>query len=182
MKIKLLLFALSLGLTTFSCKSSAELTQKYEQSQQELENCKEQSQQYARKMESMEQESEDFRARMNVMQEEYSQMRNKLAQTEAALSSVTQELQVTSDDYGVWFRVQIGAYEDRQIDQDLETNEEGLGLENTDDMQKIVLGRFRDYAKARQLQMQVKSLGIQDAWIASYKDGVRVPIEQVIGN
>jgi hypothetical protein len=51
-----------------------------------------------------------------------------------------------------------------------------------DGLQKIVLGRFRDYQKAKQLQTQIQNLGIKDAWIASYEDGVRVPIEQVIGN
>ena len=76
--------------------------------------------------------------------------------------------------------MQIGAYEDPKIAQDLETNEEGMGLENSDNLQKIVLGRFRDYNRAKQLQTQVKNLGIKDAWIASYEDGQRVPIEQVL--
>ncbi|MEQ8703999.1 MAG: SPOR domain-containing protein [Phaeodactylibacter sp.] len=182
MKIKITLFVLSLGFLTFSCKSSAELAQKYETAQQNLDNCQEKAQRYAAKTEELGRESESYRDKMNEMQQEYSQMRNKLSETEAALESVTRELQATSDNYGTWFRVQIGAFEDPKIDNDLETNEEGMGLENANDMQKIVIGRFRDYQKAKQLQTQMKTLGIQDAWIASYEDGVRVPIEQVIGN
>lgn len=182
MKIKLILLSLSLGFFAFSCKSSAELAQKYETAQQDLDNCREKAQQYAARVENLSKDSESYREKMNEMQQEYGQMRNKLADTQAALESVTRELQATSDDYGTWFRVQIGAFEDPKIDSDLQTNEEGLGVENSNDLQKIVLGRFRDYNKAKQLQTQIQTLGIKDAWIASYEDGVRVPIEQLIGN
>ncbi|KGE85306.1 hypothetical protein IX84_27745 [Phaeodactylibacter xiamenensis] len=182
MKIKLSLFALSLGFFTFSCKSSAELAQKYETAQQELDNCREKSQHYAAKAEDMSREANSYQEKMAEMQQEYGNMRNELAEAQAALESVTRELQATSDDYGTWFRVQIGAYQDPKIDSDLQTNEDGLGVKTMDGLQKIVLGRFRDYQKAKQLQSQIQNLGIKDAWIASYEDGVRVPIEQVIGN
>lgn len=182
MKIKLTLFALSLGFFAFSCKSSAELAQKYETAQQELDNCREKADHYATKAEDMSREANSYQEKMTEMQRENGNMRNELAEAQAALESVTRELQATSDDYGTWFRVQIGAYQDPKIDSDLQTNEEGLGVKTMDGLQKIVLGRFRDYQKAKQLQTQIQNLGIKDAWIASYEDGVRVPIEQVIGN
>lgn len=182
MKIKLTLFALSLSFFTFSCKSSAELAQKYETAQQELDNCREKADHYATKAEDMTREANSYQEKMTEMQREYGNMRNELAEAQAALESVTRELQATSDDYGTWFRVQIGAYQDPKIDSDLQTNEDGLGVKTMDGLQKIVLGRFRDYQKAKQLQTQIQNLGIKDAWIASYEDGVRVPIEQVIGN
>ncbi|MBV6652520.1 MAG: hypothetical protein KI786_02120 [Mameliella sp.] len=182
MKIKLTLFAIALGFSAFSCKSSAELAQKYETAQEQLDNCREKANYYSKQSEQAVKEAESYQDKMNGIREEHSQMSQKLSETQAALESVTRELQATSDDYGTWFRVQIGAYQDPKIDRNLQTNEDGLGLEQSNDLQKIVLGRFREYDKAKQLQTQIQALGIQDAWIASYEDGVRVPIEQVIGN
>ena len=95
----------------------------------------------------------------------------------AALADVTEQMQESSDDFGVWFRVQIGAYEESKVDENL-SNSDKLALEG-DDLQKIALGRFREYDNAKALQTQLQSVGLKDAWIVSYKDGKRVPISEV---
>jgi hypothetical protein len=89
-------------------------------------------------------------------------------------------MQAASDNYGVWFRVQIGAYEERRIDKSLETTDQ-LTLEQQNALQKVALGRFRNYADAKQLQSQLQAMGVKGAWVVSYRDGVRVPIETVRG-
>ncbi len=172
-----------ISLLVFSCKPSEEMVQRVESAERELQQCREQAEQaeqrYESRMADLQSNLSQAEDRSEQAMAENSRLKSKLAQTEAALESTTREMQATSDDYGVWYRVQIGAYEDPKITEDLQTNEEGMGVENTDQLQKIVLGRFRDYERAQQLQRQVKTLGIKDAWIASYQDGQRVPIEQV---
>jgi len=174
-----------LALSAFSCKPSEEMVQKVKQAEDNLEQCRKDArraeQRYESRIADLEAQANQAKDRAQQAMAENSRLKNKLTETQAALESTTREMQASSDDYGVWFRVQIGAYEDPKITEELETNEEGMGLETSDNLQKIVLGRFREYEKAKQLQEQIKTLGIKDAWIASYEDGQRVPIEQVKG-
>ena len=104
-----------------------------------------------------------------------------MSNNQAQLAAVTQQMQASSDKYGTWYRVQIGAFEERRIDNSLETTDK-LSLETKDDLQKIALGRFRNYEDDKKLQTHLQNMGIKDAWIVTYKDGVRVPIESVKGN
>lgn len=112
------------------------------------------------------------------LQQDLTVAQQQVAITQSQLASMTQQMQSVSDDYGVWYRVQIGAYEDRRIDQNLATSDQ-IRLDQKGDLQRIVLGRFRNYEDAKALQNQLKAMGVRDAWIASYKDGERVPIESV---
>ncbi len=115
---------------------------------------------------------------INAVAAENDQLRTELISTQAQVRDLTTEVQETSDDYGVWFRVQIGAYQDRRIDKDLETTK-NISLEERDALQKIALGRFRNYVDAVKLKNQLVEMGLKDAWVVSYKDGERVPIDQV---
>ncbi len=115
--------------------------------------------------------------------EELSYTNQKLAEENKLLmeqlQSVTTEMQESSDDYGVWFRVQIGAFGQYKVDPNVATTDE-LSIEEQEQMQKFSLGRFRTYSDAKDLQKHLMSIGIIDAWVVSYKDGVRVPVESVI--
>ena len=133
---------------------------------------------YRNQVESLDRQLAEKDQRIQQLLNEKNQLNRDLTSAETSLQSVTEQLQETSDDYGVWFRVQIGAYEDRRIDKSLETTDQ-MTLEERDELQKVVLGRFRVYEDAKRLQEQLKGMGLDDAWIVSYKDGRRVPIEEV---
>jgi len=164
-----------------SCSTSQELEsaqlkaktamQEARDAEKQLERCNEKNNELDQETNKQRQMSQELKAENNSLTQE-------LQYTQEQLASMTRQMQAVSDDYGVWFRVQIGAYEQRNIDQELETTEE-LELESNDNVQKISVGRFRDYDKAKRLQEQLKSMGVTDAWIVTYKDGVRVPIESV---
>ncbi len=183
MKFKHQLFwAIALSFSTLACKPSAELTQQANQAKQDLQQCQEESERAQARISDLRAQLNDRNAKLQESMSENNRLSAQLANTQAALESTTREMQASSDKYGIWFRVQIGAFQDPKIDQTLQTNEEGMGLENSGDLQKIVLGRFRSYEPAKQLQAQIQSLGVKDAWIASYKDGVRIPIEEAMKN
>lgn len=163
-----------------SCSSSKDLQQAqtdYKRAQKEYLSAQ-------GKLEKCQQKNENYMTELRQMkgvQQDVHNLNQELKYSQEQLASMTRQMQEASDDFGVWFRVQIGAYEDRAIDNELETTE-GLSLEGDDDLQKVVLGRFRTYEKAKRLQDHLKTMGVADAWIVTYKDGERVPIESVRQN
>ncbi|MEM1217743.1 MAG: hypothetical protein AAGH79_02480 [Bacteroidota bacterium] len=80
---------------------------------------------------------------------------------------------------GIIFRVQIGAYRENQLGGELDTTEE-LNLEQSEDIQKIVVGQYRTYDEADSLRAGLQRMGVQDAWIVSYRDGNRITIEEAL--
>ncbi|GJM34338.1 MAG: hypothetical protein DHS20C18_33390 [Saprospiraceae bacterium] len=78
---------------------------------------------------------------------------------------------------GLIYRVQIGAYEKTSIPDNLNSDGD-LKLEQEDGLQKVVIGQFRDYSKALELQKHIKKIGVKDAWVVPYNDGQRITIEE----
>lgn len=184
MKNLYLLAFLLLAVFISSCSTSKEMeAQQLEMKKMhsELRDAKRDLERCAEKNNSMDDEANEYRKMADDMQTENHNLTQELQYTQEQLASMTRQMQEASDDYGVWFRVQIGAYGDRSIDQDLKTTDE-MELENNNDLQKVSLGRFRNYDDAKRLQNQLKGMGLSDAWIVTYKDGKRVPIESVIKN
>jgi len=120
-------------------------------------------------------------ARATSLQAELNEMTIKLQEAQMAMQSKqNSEVETSATNLrGVIYRVQIGAYENRQLDEELVTTE-NLSLEEQANLQKIVVGQFRDYYKAQELRDKLKTIGIKGAWIVSYRDGVRVPIEDAL--
>ena len=59
-------------------------------------------------------------------------------------------------------------------------NSSNFGVENKDGLQKFTIGVFRDYWEADTFKKYLREMGVKDAWVVSYKDGVRVPIKEVL--
>jgi hypothetical protein len=80
---------------------------------------------------------------------------------------------------GVVFKVQVGAFEKKDLSSFFENNPMFSG-ESEEGMQKITLGFFRDYWEADTFKKHLREMGVKDAWIVPYKDGSRVPIKEVL--
>lgn len=80
---------------------------------------------------------------------------------------------------GVVFKVQIGAFRNKVLSDNLDTSV-NLDIEYNNGLQKIVLGQFRDYFKADSLQNKLRAMGVKDAWIVPYRDGNRVLLKDVL--
>ena len=83
-------------------------------------------------------------------------------------------------DKGVVFRVQIGAFEKAADMEEFNTGGEEFKAENSDGMQKVTLGNFRDYWVADKFKKSLREMGVKDAWIVPFKDGQRVDIKDVL--
>jgi len=86
---------------------------------------------------------------------------------------------VVSDD-GVVFKVQIGAFRNKDLSKYFENNENFGGESDADGVQKITLGKFRDYWEADTFKKYLREMGVNDAWIVPYKDGNRVAMKDVL--
>lgn len=157
-----------------ACGPSKELTA----TQGSLTDCQTELEQAQQRLATVQRQMSDNGGELNRLQSQIATLQQQLSVSQSNLNTVTQQMQASSDDYGVWFRVQIGAYEDRRIDNNL-ANSDQLGLEQQNGVQKISLGRFRNYEEAKSLQQQLQAMGVKGAWIVTYRDGQRVPIESV---
>ncbi|MEQ9424267.1 MAG: Ezrin/radixin/moesin family protein [Cyclobacteriaceae bacterium] len=82
------------------------------------------------------------------------------------------------DQNGVVFKVQIGAFEKKDLAQYDQGGE--FKAEEADGLKKYTLGVFKDYWEADTFKKYLREMGVKEAWIVSYKDGQRVPIKDVL--
>jgi DNA-binding protein YbaB len=77
---------------------------------------------------------------------------------------------------GLWYFVQIGAYE--QLDLSMfEENMFNFRQRQEDGLHKYTLGAFRDLARAETFLQSVRTMGIPDAWLLVIHQGERLTIE-----
>jgi hypothetical protein len=180
------LILVCMPLLLFSCKATKDAQnqalvnqQKVEQAETELTGMKSQVETMYQKNQNLQENKIQLEKMNQQLMSENEAMQQKLLANQEQLSQVTTEMKASSDDYGIWFRVQIGAFGTNKINADIETTDE-LSIEDQESLQKISLGRFRDYEDAKALQKHLMEIGIIDAWVVSYKDGQRVAVESVI--
>ena len=83
---------------------------------------------------------------------------------------------------GIAFKVQIGAFQNKDLSKYLDKSDSFFGEVGEDGLMRYTLGVFRDYWEADTFKKYMREMGVSDAWIISYKDGVRVPIKEVLEN
>jgi CRISPR/Cas system CSM-associated protein Csm4 (group 5 of RAMP superfamily) len=124
---------------------------------------------------------------------EVSQLENKARRLESDLAATKKQLAekpeaaATPDSGGddnrmipgVVFKVQIGAFRNKDLSKYFEKNKNFTG-EEEEGVQKYSLGQFTDYWEADTFKKYLREMGVKDAWIVSYKDGVRVPLKDVL--
>lgn len=81
---------------------------------------------------------------------------------------------------GVVFRVQIGAFKEADLSRFGDVGENFSDVTNEEGLQVITLGSFQDYWEADKFKKNLRRMGVKDAWIVPYKDGVRVPMKDVL--
>ncbi len=177
-------------LSKSDAKKWKKIAKNYTKNPAALKKMTEEHRQYSRNNAQWESEIEQLKRsitdknhRIEGLQDEAAQLRTRLSNAEAAATQrpAPQPISQSEDsEFGVRFKVQIGAYEDKRISNDLEGD--NLGLEGEDSLQKILIGNYSSYDEAKQLQEQLKNIGVKDAWIVSYKDGVRVSIDEAMNN
>ena len=83
---------------------------------------------------------------------------------------------------GIVFRVQIGAFKHKDLSKYFQNNPNFGGEvgKDSNEPQRITIGIFRSYWEADTFKRYMRDMGVKDAWIASYRDGKRVEIKDVL--
>ena len=81
---------------------------------------------------------------------------------------------------GVVFKVQVGAFRNKNLAKYLDNNPNFSGDTDEDGSRKYTLGYFVDYWEADNFKLYLREMGVKDAWLVSYRDGKRVPIKDVL--
>ena len=165
-------FLLSILIGITSCVSS----KKYNAVQ-------EQRNDLAQDLNACEQQNDNLQASISDLQNDIAEMEETERQLMAAKATIsTLSERVENCEYemtdGVVFKVQIGAYNEKEIPRELDQSA-NLDIEGTGDMDKIVVGQFREFYKADALQAHLRDIGVEGAWIVAYEDGQRVDLEKV---
>jgi len=127
----------------------------------------------------------DKDAKISELQDDIASMRSDLQAAKAAAKKAQSQPKAKPSSGGgemvdgVVFKVQIGAFRNKDLSKYFDNNP-NFGGESADDMQKITLGQFRDYWEADTFKKYLREMGVKDAWIVPYKDGNRVEIKDVL--
>jgi len=124
----------------------------------------------------------DKNARIAELEDQLSRMRGELSSANSELAKLKEAPAATSMDFskGVVFKVQIGAFKNKDLSKYFENNPNFGGEAAEKGEQKFTIGIFRDYWEADTFKKYMREMGVKDAWIVPYKDGVRVDIKDVL--
>lgn len=86
----------------------------------------------------------------------------------------------TSNAGGLIFKVQIGAFKDKNLTKYFENNKNFSGDVDADGTKKYTLGYFSDYWEADNFKKYLRDMGVKDAWIVAYKGNTRVEIKNAL--
>jgi hypothetical protein len=114
-------------------------------------------------------EYDALKASLAVMQNENTELRKAYE-----ASKETQTKRITP---GLTFKVQIGAFKNFDLSRYL-SETSGFEGESGDALNKYTLGDFRDMANAEAFKKDIRKMGIRDAWIVAYRDGIRIDMKQ----
>lgn len=81
---------------------------------------------------------------------------------------------------GIVFKVQIGAFKNKNLSKYLDNNKNFSGEVDDDGTKKYTLGYFTDYWEADTFKKYLREMGVKDAWVVPYKDGQRLNIKDVL--
>jgi hypothetical protein len=89
-------------------------------------------------------------------------------------------IQRAGEPQGLIFKVQIGAFKNKNLAKYLDNSPNFSGDIDQDGTKKYTLGYFSDYWEANRFKKYLREMGVKDAWIVSYKDGQRVEIKDAL--
>jgi prefoldin subunit 5 len=128
----------------------------------ELDNCAEKCQRELRAL----------RNKIDSLQNEYSRIQKAYETVKTATQS---PVELTP---GLFYRVQVGAYQKFNMNRYLEHTGDNFTGESVDNLNKYLMGKFKNYELAKAFRDDIIKLGIKDAFIVAFNDGKRITTEE----
>lgn len=196
----ILLFSLCLGAAVIA-PTTAYAQKKSKAEKQAEKNLKKQwkakAKAYAKNPLSLKNYEENNQDRISTLEAEVKKLKAQLAEQQAEIDRQANELRRCSSENqdlktayealkrakedntprGLIFKVQVGAFEKFNINQYLRETENFEG-ESADGLNKYTIGNFRDPNMADAFRADIAKMGIKDAWIVPYRDGIRISMTE----
>lgn len=127
---------------------------------------------------------------ISLLQDQVADLKDQLADALVAKEQAAAQPQQSGpsigaridDQSGVVFKVQIGAFKQKDLSKYLEAGDNFSGEVDENGLMRYTLGVFRDFWDADTFKKYLREMGVKGAWVVSYKDGQRVPIKDVLEN
>lgn len=128
----------------------------------------------------------DKDSQISMLQDQVADLKDQLAD---ALARPEPEPQRTSgpaigaridDQTGIVFKVQIGAFKQKDLSKYLDAGDNFSGETDENGLRRYSLGVFREYWDADTFKKYLREMGVKGAFIVSYRDGQRVNIKDVL--
>jgi hypothetical protein len=136
---------------------------------------------------SLSQQVNQLQSSMSNKDARIAELEGQLTQAQSQLSSARAELTQLKENpspmdfsKGIVFKVQIGAFRNKDLSKYFENNPNFGGEKGEDGAQRYTIGVFRDYWEADTFKKYMREMGVKDAWIVPYRDGTRVEIKDVL--
>ncbi len=164
----------------------------YAKSPETLKNLVEESQNLHGQVSKLEADNNNFQSRISDKDAKISEMEDDMTKLRSDLGSAKKEVREMkasateapkgkrSSMKGVVFKVQIGAFRNKDLSKYFDNSDNFSGETDEDGTQKVTLGQFADYWEADTFKKYLREMGVKDAWIVPYKDGTRVAIKDVL--
>lgn len=81
---------------------------------------------------------------------------------------------------GLVFKVQIGAFRNKDLSKYFNNNKNFSGDIDPDGTKKYTLGNFTDYWEADNFKKYLREMGVEDAWVVAYRNGARIPLKEAL--
>ena len=81
---------------------------------------------------------------------------------------------------GIVYKVQIGAFKNKDLSKYFENNKNFSGEVDEDGTKKYTLGAFPTYWEADNFKKYLREMGVSDAWVVAYKDGKRIELKDAL--
>ena len=120
-----------------------------------------------------------YQGQVNDLKSKLTQSQSKIETLSKGGQQSSNNNQSESDPKGIVFKVQIGAYTNKNLSK-FSDNATKLWGNSGGDVNRYTIGVFRDYWKADTFKKYLREMGVKDAWIVAFRDGVRVPIKEVL--
>lgn len=202
-------FLLLIGALLFVVQPSSLLAQDGELSKEEKKKWKDAAREYRRDLAALKalvEEHDYYESENRQLQQQVNDLNSQLSNRERTIDDLQEQIaglnqrlmvaeannnqpvQVTPQPQppvsnlpgGIVYRIQIGAYENNRLDSNLGTSDD-FRLEDFGNIQRVVIGQLRDYNNALALRDRLRQMGVTDAFVVAYRDGIRVNVEDVIG-
>ena len=168
-------------------KKNQELSKRISEIQAELDRCHANAEAELRRKDSR---FDSLMYEFKKLQTGYESMKNVTQPTDAKQpiennssgepSGTSKNTESATGDRGVVYRVQIGAYSKFKIDDKIANTESNFSGETIDNLNKYLVGRFRSYELCEQFRKSIIKLGIKDAFVVAYNDGVRITVQEAV--